>query len=122
MFSRGRVANFQEIARCEKPPEKHLQKNLAIEEREARENRELASITSEGESSERSKNGQRPSGRTTNRSKARVPRISPGPKQQARTIAASLARALRALAGGFSWERLRDGHPVENLLEIPREY
>ena len=43
-------------------------------------------------------------------------------RQQAHTIAWCLARALRALAGGFSWERLRDGPPVDNLPEIPREY
>ncbi len=38
--------------------------------------------------------------------KARVARAAPESRQQARTIAYSLARALRALAGGLSWERL----------------
>ena len=33
-------------------------------------------------------------------------RAAPESRQQARTIAYSLARALRALAGGLSWERL----------------
>ena len=48
----------------------------------------------------------KPPGRTTKRSKARVARAAPESRQQARTIAYSLARALRALAGGLSWERL----------------
>ena len=39
-------------------------------------------------------------------------------RQQARTIAYSLARALRALAGGLSWERLGRIALLENASEI----
>ena len=44
-------------------------------------------------------------------------RAARGSRQQARTIAYSLARALRALAGGLSWERLGRIALLENALE-----
>ena len=45
-------------------------------------------------------------------------RAAPESRQQARTIAYSLARALRALAGGLSWERLGRIALLENASEI----
>ena len=45
-------------------------------------------------------------------------RAAPDSRQQARTIAYSLARALRALAGGLSWERLGRIALLGNALEI----
>ena len=45
-------------------------------------------------------------------------RAAPESRQQARTIAYSLARALRALAGGLSWERLGRVAVLGNALEI----
>ena len=72
----------------------------------------------QGESSESSKNSQRPSGRITKRSKARVARAAPESRQQARTIAYSLARALRALAGDLSRERLGRIALLGNASEI----
>ena len=45
-------------------------------------------------------------------------RAAPESRQQARTIAYSLARALRALAGGLSWERLGRNALLENASEI----
>ena len=45
-------------------------------------------------------------------------RAAPDSRQQARTIAYSLARALRALAGGLSWERLGRHALLENASEI----
>ena len=45
-------------------------------------------------------------------------RAAPESRQQARTIAYSLARALRALAGGLSWERLGRLALLGNALEI----
>ena len=45
-------------------------------------------------------------------------RAAPESRQQARTIAYSLARALRALAGGLSWERLGRIALLGNALEI----
>ena len=86
-------------------------------EREAREAKDVKHCK-QGESSESSKNRQRPSGRTPKRSKARVARAAPESRQQARTIAYSLARALRALAGDLSWERLGRIALLENASEI----
>ena len=45
-------------------------------------------------------------------------KAAPEWRQQARTIAYSLARALRALAGGLSWERLGRDALLENASEI----
>ena len=45
-------------------------------------------------------------------------RAAPDSRQQARTIAYSLARALRALAGGLSWERLGRIALLRNASEI----
>ena len=45
-------------------------------------------------------------------------RAAPESRQQARTIAYSLARALRALAGDLSWERLGRDALLENASEI----
>ena len=45
-------------------------------------------------------------------------RGAPESRQQARTIADSLARALRALAGDLSWERLGRDALLENASEI----
>ena len=45
-------------------------------------------------------------------------RAAPDSRQQARTIAYSLARALRALAGDLSWERLGRIALLENASEI----
>ena len=45
-------------------------------------------------------------------------RAAPDSRQQARTIAYSLARALRALAGGLSWERLGRIALLVNSSEI----
>ena len=45
-------------------------------------------------------------------------RAAPEWRQQARTIAYSLARALRALAGDLSWERLGRIALLENASEI----
>ena len=45
-------------------------------------------------------------------------RAAPESRQQARTIAYSLARALRALAGDLSWERLGRIALLENAAEI----
>ena len=45
-------------------------------------------------------------------------RAAPESRQQARTIAYSLARALRALAGGLSWERLGRIALLRNASEI----
>ena len=45
-------------------------------------------------------------------------RAAPESRQQARTIPYSLARALRALAGDLSWERLGRIALLENTLEI----
>ena len=45
-------------------------------------------------------------------------RAAPESRQQARTIAYSLARALRALAGDLSWERLGRVALLENASEI----
>ena len=45
-------------------------------------------------------------------------RAAPDSRQQARTIAYSLARALRALAGDLSWERLGRIALLGNALEI----
>ena len=45
-------------------------------------------------------------------------RAAPESRQQARTIAYSLARALRALAGGLSWERLGRIALLVNASEI----
>ena len=46
-------------------------------------------------------------------------RAAPESRQQARTIAYSLARALRALAGDLSWERLGRTALLVNASEIP---
>ena len=45
-------------------------------------------------------------------------RAAPESRQQARTIAYSLARALRTLAGGLSWERLGRIALLVNASEI----
>ena len=45
-------------------------------------------------------------------------RAAPESRQQARTIAYCLARALRALAGGLSWERLGRIALLGNASEI----
>ena len=45
-------------------------------------------------------------------------RAAPDSRQQAHTIPYSLARALRALAGGLSWERLGRNALLENASEI----
>ena len=45
-------------------------------------------------------------------------RAAPESRQQARTIAYSLAWALRALAGDLSWERLGRDALLENASEI----
>ena len=45
-------------------------------------------------------------------------RAAPESRQQARTIAYSLARALRALAGDLSWERLGRIALLGNASEI----
>ena len=45
-------------------------------------------------------------------------RAAPDSRQQARTIAYSLDRALRALAGGLSWERLGRIALLGHALEI----
>ena len=45
-------------------------------------------------------------------------RAAPESRQQARTIAYSLARALRALAGDLSWERLGRIALLRNASEI----
>ena len=46
-------------------------------------------------------------------------RAAPDSRQQAHTIPYSLARALRALAGGLSWERLGRIALHGNASEIP---
>ena len=48
-------------------------------------------------------------------------RAAPESRQQARTIAYSLARALRALAGGLSWERLGRIALLGNASDIPSQ-
>ena len=45
-------------------------------------------------------------------------RAAPESRQQAHTIPYSLARALRALAGGLSWERLGRIALLKTALEI----
>ena len=45
-------------------------------------------------------------------------RAAPDSRQQAHTIPYSLARALRALAGGLSWERLGRTALLKKALEI----
>ena len=47
-----------------------------------------------------------------------MPRAAPESRQQARTIAYSLARALRALAGGLTWERFTHAPCVEMLARV----
>ena len=101
--------------------------NLAIMEREAREARERTSIASEARAARAAKTARGRAAGSPRGAKARVARAAPDSRQQARTIAYSLARALRALAGGLSWERLGRiallGHALEILPNsLPEAY
>ena len=80
--------------------------NLAIMEREAREVRERTSIASKARAARAAKTARGRAAGSPRGAKARVARAAPESRQQAHTIPYSLARALRALAGGLSWERL----------------
>ena len=84
----------------------HKNRNLTIMEREAREARERGSIASKARAARAAKTARGRAAGSPRGAKARVARAAPDSRQQARTIAYSLARALRALAGGLSWERL----------------
>ena len=87
--------------------EKHPKNgNLAIMEREAREVRERTSIASKARAARAAKTARGRAAGSPRGAKARVARAAPDSRQQAHTIPYSLARALRALAGGLSWERL----------------
>ena len=78
--------------------------NLAIMEREAREVRERTSIASKARAARAAGAARGRAAGSPRGAKARVARAAPDSRQQARTIAYSLARALRALAGDLSWE------------------
>ena len=97
------VAFFEKSSGSEKHPKNG---NLAIMEREAREVRERTSIASKARAARAAKTARGRAAGSPRGAKARVARAAPESRQQARTIAYSLARALRALAGGLSWERL----------------
>ena len=81
-------------------------RNLAIMEREAREVREPTSIASKARAARAAKTARGRAAGSPRGAKARVARAAPDSRQKAHTIPYSLARALRALAGGLSWERL----------------
>ena len=110
---------FQIIARFEKKHPKITQnRNLTVMEREAREVRERTSIASRARAARAAKTARGRAAGSPRGAKARVARAAPDSRQQARTIAYSLARALRALAGGLSWERLGRIALLENASEI----
>ena len=100
------VAFFEKSRGPEKPQKTTKNRNLAIMEREAREARERTSIASKARAARAAKTARGRAAGSPRGAKARVARAAPESRQQARTIAYSLARALRALAGGLSWERL----------------
>ena len=87
-------------------------------EREAREARERTSIASKARAARAAKTARGRAAGSPRGAKARVARAAPDSRQQARTIAYSLARALRALAGGLSWERLGRIALLGDALEI----
>ena len=93
-------------------------RNLAIMEREAREARERRSMASKARAARAAKTARGRAAGSPRGAKARVARAAPDSRQQARTIAYSLARALRALAGGLSWERLGRIALLGNASEI----
>ena len=101
---------------------KHLKttknRNLSIMEREAREARERRSMASKARAARAAKTARGRAAGSPRGAKARVARAAPDSRQQARTIAYSLARALRALAGGLSWERLGRIALLRNASEI----
>ena len=109
------VAIFEKSRGSKKDPKK---RNLAIMEREAREVRERTSIASKARAARAAKTARGRAAGSPRGAKARVARAAPESRQQARTIAYSLARALRALAGGLSWERLGRDALLENASEI----
>ena len=109
------VAFFEKSRGSEKHPKNG---NLAIMEREAREVRERTSIASKARAARAAKTARGRAAGSPRGAKARVARAAPESRQQARTIAYSLARALRALAGGLSWERLGRIALLGNALEI----
>ena len=86
-------------------------------EREAREVRERTSIARRREQREQQKQPEaaRQDHQEEQRREWRGP---PQTREQAHTIPYSLARALRALAGGLSWERLGRIALLENASEI----
>ena len=92
--------------------------NLTIMEREAREARERRSMASKARAARAAKTARGRAAGSPRGAKARVARAAPDSRQQARTIAYSLARALRALAGGLSWERLGRIALLANASEI----
>ena len=87
-------------------------------EREAREARERRSMASKARAARAAKTARGRAAGSPRGAKARVARAAPESRQQARTIAYSLARALRALAGGLSWERLGRIALLGNASEI----
>ena len=87
-------------------------------EREAREVRERTSIASKARAARAAKTARGRAAGSPRGAKARVARAAPDSRQQARTIAYSLARALRALSGGLSWERLGRIALLRNASEI----
>ena len=87
---------FFEKARGSKNHTKNT--NLAIMEREAREVRERTSIASKARAARAAKTARGRAAGSPRGAKARVARAAPESRQQARTIAYSLARALRALS------------------------
>ena len=93
--------------------------NLTIMEREAREARERRSMASKARAARAAKTARGRAAGSPRGAKARVARAAPDSRQQARTIAYSLARALRALAGGLSWERLGRIALLGNASDIP---
>ena len=97
------VSFFEKTRGSEKHPKNG---NLAIMEREAREVRERTSIASKARAARAAKTARGRAAGSPRGAKARVARAAPESRQQAHTIPYSLARALRALAGGLSWERL----------------
>ena len=100
------VSFFEKTRGPKKSPKTPQNRNLAIMEREAREVRERTSIASKARAARAAKTARGRAAGSPRGAKARVARAAPESRQQARTIPYSLARALRALAGGLSWERL----------------
>ena len=114
-FSCGECCIFRKIERFEKHTKNG---NLTIMEREAREARERRSMASKARAARAAKTARGRAAGSPRGAKARVARAAPDSRQQARTIAYSLARALRALAGGLSWERLGRIALLRNASEI----